>query len=185
VAPLLLGLVSPAAQVGFFRAALAPQQGFLTLSAPMRMILLTEQTRDWERGDRSGVFTGIRRYSVGAAVAMAAALVPLLVFMPDLVRLVFGSDYEGAVTAARIVAVAAVLQFVFGWTKSLPVTIGRPNLRVVTHGLETAVLVPLVLLLGAEWGATGAAVAVLVSTTVFVVHWTVLFVRVQTPAVAQ
>jgi O-antigen/teichoic acid export membrane protein len=185
VAPLLLGLVSPAPQVGFFRAALAPQQGFLTLSAPMRMILLTEQTRDWERGDRAGVFAGIRRYSVGAAMATAAALVPLLVFMPDLVRLVFGSDYEGAVTAARIVVVAAVLQFVFGWTKSLPVTIGRPSLRVVTHGLETAVLVPLVLLLGAEWGATGAAVAVLASTTVFVVHWTVLFVRVQTPAVAQ
>jgi O-antigen/teichoic acid export membrane protein len=185
ISPLLLGLVAPVAQVAFFRAALAPQQGFLTLSAPARMILLTEQTRDWERGDRAGVFAGVRRYSLGAATAMAAAVVPLLVFMPELVRLVFGDDYEGAITAARVVVVAAVLQFVYGWTKSFPVTIGRPNLRVVTHGLETLVLVPLVLLLGAEWGATGAAAAVLASTAVFVLHWTVLFIRVQTPAIAR
>jgi hypothetical protein len=54
-----------------------------------------------------------------------------------------------------------------GWTKTLPVTIGRPRLRIVTHGLETLVAIPLVAVLGAEWGATGAAVAVLVSTFVF------------------
>ncbi len=188
ISPLLLGLVAPVTQVGLFRVALTPQQGFLTLSAPARMILLTEHTRDWERGDRAGVFAGIRRYSLGAAAAMAAVIAPLLVFMPDLVRLL-GEDYEAAVTAARIVVVAAVLQFVFGWTKSFPVAIGRPNLRVVTHGLETVVLVPLVVLLGAEWGATGAAAAVLASTGVFVLHWTLLFLRVRrdglTPAVAR
>ena len=75
--------------------------------------------------------------------------------------------------------VAAVLQFVFGWTKSFPVSIGRPSLRVSTHGVETVVLVPLVLVLGARWGATGAAVAVLVSTRRFVGHWTLLFLRVR------
>ena len=54
-----------------------------------------------------------------------------------------------------------------GWTKSLPVTIGRPRLRIWTHGLEALVAIPLVAVLGAEWGATGAAVAVLASTLVF------------------
>jgi O-antigen/teichoic acid export membrane protein len=125
------------------------------------------------------VLAGIRRYSLGAAALMAVAVVPLLVWMPDLIELVFGEEFRSAADAARIVLVAAVLQFVFGWTKSFPVSVGRPNLRVATHGLETLVLVPLVVVLGAEWGAEGAAWALLISTAVFAVHWTVLFLRLR------
>jgi O-antigen/teichoic acid export membrane protein len=176
--PLLLGVVSTPSQVAYFRAAQSPQQGFYSLSAPARLVLLTEQTRDWERGARARVFAGVRRYSVLAAVVMAIALVPLLVFMPDLIRLVFGKDFAAAANPARIVLIAAVLQFVFAWTKSFPVTIGRPNLRVITHGVETIVLVPLVVILGARWGATGASVALLVATAVFSLHWAILFLRV-------
>jgi predicted permease len=39
--------------------------------------------------------------------------------------------------------------------------------------------VPLVVALGAKWGAEGAAWALLVSTAVFAVHWTVLFLRLR------
>ena len=35
---------------GIFKIAQAPQSGFQALSAPARMVLLTEQTREWERG---------------------------------------------------------------------------------------------------------------------------------------
>ena len=143
------------------------------------MILLTEQTQQWERGEHHRVFAGVRRYSAGAAALTAVVVVPLFVFMPDLLRIVLGSDFVAAADAARLVLVAALLQFVFGWTKSFPVTIGRPNLRVLTHGLETLVLVPLTLAFGAAWGATGAAAALLVATVVFVVAWALLFVRVR------
>jgi O-antigen/teichoic acid export membrane protein len=177
--PLLLGVVSNPLQVAFFRAAQSPQQGFYSLSAPARLVLLTEQTRDWERGARERVFAGVRRYSLAAGAVMAVALAPLLVFMPELIRLVFGDDFGAAANPARIVLLAAVIQFVFAWTKSFPVTIGRPNLRVVTHGVETVVLIPLVLVLGARWEATGAAVAVLIATAVFAAHWTILFLRVR------
>ena len=44
--------------------------------------------------------------------------------MPWLVRVVFGSEYLPAVDAARIVLVAAAIQLVLGWSKSLPVTVG-------------------------------------------------------------
>jgi O-antigen/teichoic acid export membrane protein len=179
LAPLLLGIVAPPVQVGLYRAATIPQQGFGTLSAPARMILLTEQTRQWERGEHDRVFAGIRRYSAGAAALTAVLVVPLFLLMPDLLRIVLGSDFVPATDAARLVLVAAVLQFVFGWTKSFPVTIGRPNLRVWTHGLETLVLVPLTLAFGAAWGATGAAAALLVSTVVFAAAWALLFVRVR------
>jgi len=158
---------------------MSPQQAFAVLSGPARLILLTEQTREWERGTREVVFAGIRRYMLGMAIVAAVTLAPLLVFTPDLARLLFSAKNVGAVDATRIVIVAGALRMVYGWTKSFPVSIGRPALRIWTHGLEMLVLVPLVGVFGAKWGATGAAAAVLVSSVVFCVYWTVLFLRIQ------
>jgi O-antigen/teichoic acid export membrane protein len=179
LAPVLLGVVAGTTQVGYYRVALAPQSGFSAASAPVRLVLLTEQTRDWEHGRSSTVLHGLRRYSVGAAVVAAVSLPVFLLAMPWLVRVVFGPDFLPAVEAARIVLVSAAILLVLGWTKSFPVTIGRPRLRIVTHGLETAVLLPLVLVLGDRWGVTGAAVAILVSTLAFALAWLVVLSRLR------
>jgi O-antigen/teichoic acid export membrane protein len=176
---LVLGRVASTRQVAFFRAAMAPQQAFAVVSAPARLILLTEQTRAWERGTRNAVFAGIRRYMLGMAAVSAVILPPLLVFTPEVAKLLFSAKNAGAVDATRLVIVAGALRMVYGWTKSFPVSIGRPSLRIWTHGLEMLVLVPLVGVLGAKWGATGAAAAVLISSVVFCVAWTVLFMRIQ------
>jgi O-antigen/teichoic acid export membrane protein len=176
---LVLGRVASTRQVAWFRAAMSPQQAFAVVSAPARLILLTEQTRDWEQGTRDVVFAGIRRYMLGMAVVTAVSLPPLLVFTPELARLLFSAKNEGAVDATRIVIVAAALRMVYGWTKSFPVSIGRPALRIWTHGLEMIVLVPLAGVLGAKWGATGAAAAVLASSVAFCIYWTLLFVRIR------
>jgi O-antigen/teichoic acid export membrane protein len=174
----LLGMVTSSTQAGYFRVAQSPQQGMATLSAPARMILVTEQTRDWERGSRESVLRGVRRYSVAAALLMLVVVPPLAWFMPDIIRIVFKPRNLGAVDAARLILVAAAVQFVVGWSKSLPVAVGRPNLRIWTHGAEALVLLPLVVAFGALWGATGAAVAVLVSSVVFALAWAVLFLRI-------
>jgi O-antigen/teichoic acid export membrane protein len=179
LALLVLGRVASTTQVAWFRAAMSPQQAFAVISSPARLILLTEQTRDWERGTRDIVFAGVRRYMLGMTAVAAAILPPLLVFTPELARLLFSAKNEGAVDATRIVIVAAALRMVYGWTKSFPVSIGRPGLRIWTHGLEMLVLVPLAGVLGAEWGATGAAGAVLASSIVFCLYWTVLFLRIR------
>jgi O-antigen/teichoic acid export membrane protein len=141
--------------------------------------LLTEQTRDWERGRHISVLAGIRTYTLGAAALMLVAVPVFFFAMPWLVETVFGEEYGGAVAAARIALLAAAIQFAIGWTKSLPVTIGRPQLRIVTHGLETLVVIPLVAVLGAEWGVTGAAVAVLISTAVFAGAWAIAISRLR------
>jgi O-antigen/teichoic acid export membrane protein len=177
--PIVLGIASTPTQVGYFRVAQSPQQGFNAVSAPIRLVMLTEQTRDWEHGDRDRVFAGIRRYSLLAAVGSAVLLPLLLYFMPSLVRLLFESKNLGAVTAARIVVVAGAVQFVVGWSKTFAVTVGRPQWRIWSHGIETLVLLPLAVLLGWRWGAAGAAVAVLASTVAFAVVWVVLFLRIQ------
>jgi O-antigen/teichoic acid export membrane protein len=179
LAPLLLGAVTSTTQVGLFRVAQSPQSGFQALSAPARMVLLTEQTRDWEKGMQAAVLRGVRRYGLVALGISIVLAPPLLVFMPSLIRLVFGSEYLGAVSAARLFVLAAAVQLVVGWTKSFPVTIGRPGLRIVTHGLETIVVLPLVLLLGSRWGAAGAAGAVLAGMCVFALAWAIIFARIR------
>jgi O-antigen/teichoic acid export membrane protein len=174
----LLGVVAGPTQVGLFRIAQTPQTGLAAASSPARLMLLTEQTRDWERGRQLGVLAGIRKYTLGAGALMIVAVPLFFLAMPWLVETVFGGDYADAVDAARIVLVAAAIQFAIGWTKTLPVTIGRPRLRIVTHGLEALVAIPLAVVLGAEWGATGAAVALLISTAVFAVAWAVALARI-------
>lgn len=178
IGTLLLGVVSVPPQPGYFKIAQAPQAGLAAASAPARIILLTEQTRDWEAGARSRVLAGVRRYMLGAS-ALMVVVVPLTWWlMRDLIHIAFGPGYGGAVTAARIVLIAAAVWFVLGWTKSFPVSIGRPKLRILAHGVEMALLIPLVLVLGARDGASGAAVATLVSTLAFAAVWTVLFFRI-------
>jgi O-antigen/teichoic acid export membrane protein len=177
--PIVLGIVSTPIQVAYFKVAQAPQQGFNAVSAPIRLVMLTEQTRDWERGERARVFAGIRRYALLATLGAAALLPPLLLFMPELVRLLFGAKNLGAVTAARIIVVAGAVQFVVGWSKSFAVTAGRPQWRIWTHGIETAVLLPLAILLGWRWGAAGAAAAVLVASVAFAIAWVVLLQRIR------
>lgn len=177
--PMLLGTVSTASQVGFYRVAQSPQTGFNAVSAPIRLVLLADQTRDWEHGRSDRVFAGVRRYTMLAAIGGVILLPPMLVFMPQIVRLLFESKNLGAVQAARIIVAAGAVQFVVGWSKSFAVTIGRPKLRIWTHGIETAVLLPLAIAFGWLWGASGAAAAVLVSSVVFALTWAVLYARIR------
>jgi O-antigen/teichoic acid export membrane protein len=98
--------------------------------------------------------------------------------MPRLIKFVFEARYLPATDAARIILFAAAVQLTVGWAKSFPVSIGRPGLRLLTTGIETALLLPLVLVLGIQWGATGAAVALLVSSLAYALSWFVLYLRI-------
>ncbi len=174
--PMLLGLVASPTQVGYFRIAQLPQTAFASLSSPVRMVLLAEQTRDVEQGRTREVIRAIGRYSATSALLLAVILPPLWWAMPRLLKLV-DVGYVPATNAARLILLAAALELIWGWTKSFPVSIGRPTLRIVAHAIEAAVAIPLVLLLGAEWGATGAAAATLIAMAVFCAWWTLVILR--------
>src|SRR6266508_549096 len=116
IVPLLLGtmFVASTADAGFFRVAQAPQTGLAALTSPVRLIMLTEQTRDWEAGSTDAVFASVRRFSLAAIALMVVTVPPLFVFMPDLIRLVFGSKYAPATDAARLMLLAGAIQLVLG-----------------------------------------------------------------------
>ena len=180
----LVGVVAKGTQVANFRAAQAPQTAFLSLSGPARLVLLAEQTRDVEHGRPDRAHTLLRRY-IGAATLIAAVVTPpLWIFMPTIVRVVYHAKYVPATNAFRLMLLAAVLQFVFGWTKTFPVSIGRPGMRSVGQALEIAVLVPGVLVLGALYGATGAAGGMLAGSVVLAAFWTLGLLRLPRPQAA-
>lgn len=168
---LFLGAVSSAVQVGYFAAAKAPQSGFAILNGPVRVILLTEHTHAIERGDVRSVTRGVRGYVIGAALLMAVVIPPLWLLMPWLVELVFGADLAPATDAARVILLAGALEFVFGWAKSFPISIGRPGLRIVALSAYLAALVPALLILAPRWEATGTAGAVLAGVAAYALAW--------------
>ena len=76
---------------GYFRAAQAPITGLEALSAPVRLILLTEQTRDVEQGriaEHVPLAAAVRRRRLGVALVLAPVA---WVLMPWLVRVVLGT----------------------------------------------------------------------------------------------
>jgi O-antigen/teichoic acid export membrane protein len=176
----LVPTVAPIVQAGFFDNALAPDTGFAAISAPVRMILLTEQTRDFEAGRFDLVARMLRRYVAVSSLLMLVAVPVFWVLMPFLMGLAYGTPYRlHATAAARLILVAAALRLIWGWTKSFPVSIGRPGLRVVVQAIEIAVFIPLLLVLASRDGATGAAWAVLVSTIVFCATWSIVLLRLR------
>lgn len=178
----LVGIVARPVDVGYFRIAQAPQTAFASLSAPVRLVLLAEQTRDVEHGRAQRAFALLNRYIAGT-IALAVVGVPLLwLAMPTLVRWVYGARYVGATDAVRLMLVGAAIQLVFGWTKSFPVSIGRPGLRTAAQLIEIVALVPLVLVFAALYGAVGAAAALIGSSAVFAAFWTVQLGRLRETA---
>jgi O-antigen/teichoic acid export membrane protein len=175
----LVGINVARAEVADFRVAQAPQTAFQSLSAPARMVLLAEQTRDVEHGRSDRAFRLLRRYIAGTLV-LSCVVTPLVwLAMPTLVRFLYESKYLSAVDAFRVMLLAAAVQLVFGWSKSFPVSIGRPGLRTVGQLVEIAVLVPGVLVLGGLWGAAGAAGGVLAGAVALGVFWSLALVRLR------
>jgi len=168
----LLGIVAASGPVANFRAAQASQTAFQSLSAPARLVLLAEQTRDIEHGRTAKAFALLRRYVTVTTALALVAVPPLWIWMEPLIRAVYGAKYEGAANAFRVMLLAAGIQFIFGWAKSFPVSIGRPGMRTAGQVIEVAVLIPTVLVLGAVYGATGAAGGVLAGTAVLAAFWT-------------
>ena len=149
----------PIAQVGYFRAAQAPITGLEALSAPVRLILLTEQTRDVEHGRIAETYRSLRRYVVGATRRRARARAGRLGADAVARRVVLGDrlhprDRCRADPAARRLpaARARLDEVVPGLDRQAGPADRRPRASRSSCCSRSS------LVLGDRWGATGAAV---------------------------
>jgi O-antigen/teichoic acid export membrane protein len=176
----LIGAIAPLKEAAYFRNAQAPLTALSAISSPARLVLLAEQTADYERGDRARVRRLLVRYILFSVLVMCIVVPVGWFLMPWAMQVAYNRDFRRHATeAGRIVLFVGALQFVSGFSKTLPVSLGRPNLRVVSHAIEVAVFIPLLVVFGRLWGATGGALAMLISTAVFCVVWAVLLVRLR------
>ena len=81
----LVPTVAPIVQAGYFRNAQAPATGFAALSGPARLVMLTEQTRDYEAGRYAQVFGMLKRYVAATGALMLVAVPVLWIVMPFLI----------------------------------------------------------------------------------------------------
>lgn len=184
IAPLIVGAVAGPVQAGYLRAAQVSDVALASLSVPARLILLGEHSTAWEHGNRGAVLRGVNRYMLTAGALMLVLVPPALLFAEPLVELVYSDAYGDAVPAVRLALGAAAVAFVFSWSKPFSSSIGRPGLRTATSALEVGVMIPLIVVLAREDGATGAATALLASALVSAAAWTVALMRVRRESAA-
>ena len=182
LAPLLLGIVAGPVQVGSSASRRRRRPASTRASAPVRLILLTEQTRDWERGGHERVLR--RRAPLHARRGRCSwwsSCRCSLARCRDLIE----ARLRARVLPTRPTPPGSCSSRPRSSSSSagrsrFPVSIGRPSLRLVTHGVETVVLVPLVLVLGARAGARPARPPRCSSRrSSSRCVWTVLFVRIR------
>ncbi|MFN2586695.1 MAG: oligosaccharide flippase family protein [Actinomycetota bacterium] len=152
---LMLGASRGAAELGVYTAAVNGAEVMFYLPTAASSVLLPEAAARAPRAARS--LTRKVLMIVVAATAATAAVVGLLA--PLLVRVLFGSEFEGSVLPLRILAVALVGMAVRIVLRSALLAQRR---QALSSGITVATLVTIVALdvaLIPRYGATGAAVA--------------------------
>jgi O-antigen/teichoic acid export membrane protein len=100
------------------------------------------------------------------AVAVGLMAVVLMVFGPELLVLLYGSEFGRAALAFRVLVAEAALASLVQVLAQAFMALNRPGLITWQYGSGMVVAVPLLLVLAPLWGATGAAVALLLATVV-------------------
>ena len=93
--------------------------------------------------------------------------------MPWLIPFLYSESFESAVTPARIMLIAAVFNLAFLWRKTLLAALGRPEVRTRLAAVEVVVMLTVLLIL-ADRGAEGAAIAASAGAVAAGLAWVVV-----------
>jgi O-antigen/teichoic acid export membrane protein len=102
---------------------------------------------------------------------LAAAITPLLVGLvivaPDLIPLVFGSQWDVAVPVVQILSIYVIIRCLQSWNSVVLDAAGKPH---ITFWTQTAALclTPIAVIVGSRWGIEGVAVCFVVAQLVAV-----------------
>ncbi len=176
-------VVARSSRPAYFRNAQAPATGFAALSGPVRLVMLTEQTRDFEAGrlrPRRPRCCGATSSVTSAADARRRPGLLGADAVPDGARLRARPTACMRPTAARLILVAAALRLDLGLDEVVP-GLDRPAgpARRRAERSRSPSSSRCCSCFAARWGATGAAGAMLVSTVVFCAVWSVVLLRLR------
>jgi polysaccharide transporter, PST family len=97
---------------------------------------------------------------------LAAAILPLLVGLvivaPDLIPLVFGSQWGVAVPVIQILSIYVIIRCLQSWNSVVLDAAGKPHITFWTQAAALC-LTPIAVVIGAQWGIEGVAVCFVVA----------------------
>jgi O-antigen/teichoic acid export membrane protein len=171
--PMLLGSLAGPGAVGLFRVALLPVAAVGVAGAPIRMMLLPEQTKLAASERFETLWRSIRVHTlVGLALGLPGAAAGWFA-LETIIPLLYTEQFTAAVDASRILLVAAVAHLAFGWWKTLPTAVGRPELRTVVAASSLLLTIALLAVL-ARHGSEGAALAFSLAAAITGIAWLVM-----------
>ena len=170
VVAIVVGRTSGATDVGLLSVAMLPVTLAGVVTAPLRIMTFPEQATLAAEGRLDVLWQGLRAYTGVALVVGAAAAAIGYVLLPWLVPWLYSDAFRAAVEPARILLPAALVTLAIAWAKALPAAVGRPQVRTWVSLGELAVTAVAVLVL-ADRGASGAALAVTIGTCVAGIAW--------------
>jgi O-antigen/teichoic acid export membrane protein len=176
---LVIGLLTPAS-MGMYVVALSLsrmlnlfQSAIVTVLLPKAVARPVEEVVD---------LTG-RAARTSMALTLLVAMTVMLLG-PVLLRLLYGSEFMGAVPVFRILVIEVVIGGTTWVLAQAFMALGRPGTVSILQGIGLGLSVPLMLLLIPTYGLVGAGLALLGSTTarlIFVLVSYPLFLKVRPP----
>jgi O-antigen/teichoic acid export membrane protein len=171
---ILLSGILPLADFGYFSLATMAAAGLTTFTAPVALALSPNLTRQIAEGRKDDALTTYRRATqliaalAGAtAISLSAAAYPLM--------LAWSGDAATASRTAPILSIYAIgnmFTAFAGFPYYLMFALGRLRLNVIGGMLVLVSLVPLVFILGNQYGAVGAGIAWLGVNAAYLLLWT-------------
>ncbi len=175
-------LAGPPVAAGI-KIALGPGRLLLAALSPLWAVLFPRLSVLAADGKPENIGHICRRVTVLVALCSLPVLLGAVVLLPDLLVLVYGSAAKVFTSAAVVGVLAYSVKAAVGWSKVMPLALGRPGLKLAVTAGEGVVLMALLLLLlppTADDDAS-AAMAVLgayaVAATAVAVVWLALLHR--------
>jgi len=158
---LVVGLLSPAS-MGMYVVALSLSRMLNLFQTSIVTVLFPKVAA---RPTAEVVALTGQAMRVSTTLTMLAGLV-VMVLGPVLLRLLYGSEYIGAVAVFRILVMEVVLAGAAMVLAQAFMALGRPGTVTILQGLGLGLSIPLMLLLIPVYGLVGAGIALLGSTTI-------------------
>jgi O-antigen/teichoic acid export membrane protein len=143
------------------------------ISIPIAEVLFSAFSR--LRGQRDRI-AALWLDSIGLlAAVILPVIIGLIVVAPDLIPLVFGSQWRVSVTIVQILSIYAIIRSLQSWNSVVLDAAGRPHVTLWTQVAALA-LTPFAVILGAQWSIEAVAVCFVVGQLIAVEIPSLLFV---------
>lgn len=163
---LLLGLTASAEAAGLWRVALAPSRLVSTASSPFVALAQPRLADDLAAGRPNDALKFMRQWVLRTFIATCLLVAIAAVTFPALIPGLYGDNYTQAALPAVLLLAAAGARAVTGWSKVLPVALGRPGIRTTALIVEAsalcvaAALIPSLLALAAAFLVVNVALSI-------------------------